>query len=76
MFSYPIERSSPARFSVAGEMAAYLRQNHVARFKQDLPDEAMFRRYLMGPTFNLSNLLVRPSSFWSNLVLPVTGKRG
>lgn len=71
---HPIEGPALARFSVAEEMAGYLRQNHVARFKQDLPDEAMFRRYLMGPTFNLSNLLVRPSSFWSNLVLPAEAR--
>jgi acetylornithine deacetylase/succinyl-diaminopimelate desuccinylase-like protein len=67
---HPIDRSAPEHFSVAGEMTAYLRENHVTRFKQDLPDEALFRRYLMSPTFNLSNLLVRPSSFWSHLVLP------
>jgi acetylornithine deacetylase/succinyl-diaminopimelate desuccinylase-like protein len=48
----------------------YLRSRHVLRFKQDLPPEALCRKYLGSPTFNIGNLLIHRSRPWSQFLLP------
>ena len=67
---HSIPKRIPAHSALGAEMVDYLREHHVICFKQDLPDVALFRRYLLSPTCNISNLLVHPSSIWSKLVLP------
>ena len=48
----------------------FLRSRHVLRFKHELPAEALCRKYLGSPTFNLSNLLIHRSRPWSKFLLP------
>ena len=48
----------------------FLRARHVLRFKHDLPPDALCRKYLGSPTFNIGNLLIHRSRPWSQFLLP------
>ena len=52
------------------EIVEFIRKNHAVRFKWELPDEDLFKKYIFTPTFNISNILVRPPAYWSKFVLP------
>ncbi|MEW5807044.1 MAG: M20/M25/M40 family metallo-hydrolase [Acidobacteriota bacterium] len=52
------------------EIIDFMRKQHAVRFKWNLPDEDLFRKHILTPTFNISNILVRPPAYWSKLILP------
>ncbi len=52
------------------EIVEFIRKHHAVKFKWDLRDEDLFRKYSFSPTFNISNILVRPPAYWSKFVLP------
>jgi acetylornithine deacetylase/succinyl-diaminopimelate desuccinylase-like protein len=60
----------PGRVGGIEDQYEFLRSRHVLRFKHDLPPQALCRKYLGSPTFNISNLLIHRSRPWSKFLLP------
>ncbi len=48
----------------------FMKGNHVIKFKYDLDNEELFKKYLFSPTLNISNIITQGHTRWSKMVLP------
>ncbi len=48
----------------------FMKGNHVLKFKYDMTNEELFKKYLFTPTLNISSLITQGLTRWSKMVLP------